>query len=84
MRGLDNAILLKTDSSAAKSFAARRGLGTMRHMEARYLWLQTEVLKQTVVVSKVRGEEKPADPFTKYLAERDISKCLEHMNIARR
>ena len=82
MQGLDNAILLKTDSSAAKSFAARRGLGKMRHMEARYLWLQTEVLKQTVVVCKFRGDENPADLLTKYSAERDISKCLERMNIA--
>ena len=82
MRGMDNTILLKTDSSAATYFAARRGLGKMRHMEARYLWMQREVLKRTVVVCKVRGDENPADLLTKYLGERDISKCLGHMNIA--
>jgi hypothetical protein len=78
----DKEITLETDSSAAKSFAARRGLGKMRHMDARYLWLQGEVLKKTVKVLKVKGEENPADLMTKYLCERDICKCLKHMNLA--
>eukprot|EP00973_Karenia_brevis_P071933 9995113-Karenia_brevis.AAC.1 len=34
---------LGTDSSAAKSFVCRRGLGKMRHLEIRDLWLQKEV-----------------------------------------
>jgi hypothetical protein len=82
MKGLDEKIMLETDSSAAKSFAARRGLGKMRHMETRYLWLQGEVLKKKVVVSKVKGDENPADLMTKYLSEKDISKCLHKMNVA--
>jgi hypothetical protein len=81
MIGLDKEITLWTDSSAAKSFAARRGLGKMRHMEVRYLWLQSEVLKQAVKVCKVKGEDNPADLMTKYLAERDIAKCLDRMGI---
>ena len=32
-----------TDSSAAKSFVSKRGLGRMRHLELRDLWLQREV-----------------------------------------
>ena len=80
--GLSEEIILWTDSSAAKSFATRRGLGKMRHMEARYLWLQGEVLKKTVKVLKVKGEENPADLMTKYLSERDIFKCLKQMNLA--
>ena len=36
-------IWLGTDSSAAKSFVCRRGLGRMRHLEIRDLWLQKEV-----------------------------------------
>ena len=32
-----------TDSSAAKSYVSRRGLGKMRHLELRDLWLQREV-----------------------------------------
>ena len=81
MVGLDKEIKLWTGSSAAKSFAAKRGLGKMRHMEVRYLWLQSEVLKQAVKVCKVKGKDNPAYLMTKYLAERDIAKCLDRMGI---
>ncbi len=40
LKGMDEPITMTTDSSAAKSLASRRGLGRMRHMETRLLWLQ--------------------------------------------
>ena len=40
---LSNVVRLGTDSSAAKSFVNRWGLGKMRHLEIRDLWLQNEV-----------------------------------------
>eukprot|EP00973_Karenia_brevis_P063507 8826405-Karenia_brevis.AAC.1 len=40
---LSSVVQLGTDSSAAKSFVCRRGLGKMRHLEIRDLWLQKEV-----------------------------------------
>ena len=40
MGKLNPNLVLDTDSSAAKSFVARRGLGRMRHIEVRDLWLQ--------------------------------------------
>ena len=58
--GLSNVVYLGTDSSAAKSFVSRRGLGKMRHLEIRDLWLQKEVLEGKVSVSKVKGLENPA------------------------
>ena len=36
-------VVLSTDSASAKSFASRRGLGRMRHIEAKELWLQETV-----------------------------------------
>ena len=42
-RGLCNMVRLSTDSSAAKSFVSRRGLGRMRHLQIRDLWLQKEI-----------------------------------------
>ena len=41
--GLSNVVQLGTDSSAAKSFMCRTGLGKMRHLEIRDLWLQKEI-----------------------------------------
>ena len=40
---MSSVIRLGTDSSAAKSFVRRRGLGRMRHIDVRDLWLQKEV-----------------------------------------
>ena len=74
-------LVLGTDSSAAKSFVSRRGLGKMRHLEVRDLWLQEEVLKGKVKVEKIPGESNPADLMTKFLGWRDIGKRLEGMGI---
>ena len=59
--------LLCTDSSAAKSFSSRRGLGKMRHIDVKHLWLQDLVKKGEIRLAKVLGDQNPADLFTKYL-----------------
>ena len=43
--GLSVRMFVCTDSAAAKSFASTRGLGRMRHIEVRELWLQELVQK---------------------------------------
>ena len=76
-------LVMRTDSSAARSFVGRRGLGRMRHIEVRELWLQEEVLKGRVRVEKVPGEENPADLMTKFLSEREILGRLGRMGMRR-
>ena len=78
---LENVIHLGTDSSAAKSFVSRRGLGRMRHLDIRDLWLQKEVGEGKVVVSKLLGTENPADLMTKVLGIKDIEERLRGMGI---
>eukprot|EP00973_Karenia_brevis_P020664 2837740-Karenia_brevis.AAC.1 len=53
------------DSKAAKSFVCRRGLGKMRHIEIRDLWLQKVVYDGKLAVEKIPGVENPADLMTK-------------------
>ena len=53
----------------------------MRHLEIRDMWLQQEVLNKRVVVSKVAGEENPADLMTKILGLADIISRRDHLNI---
>ena len=74
-------IILYTDSTAAKSFASRRGLGKMRHIETRELWLQESVNKKDVLLKKVQGEDNPADLMTKYLQAKDITKHVRSLGI---
>ena len=82
--GLSNVIKLGTDSSAAKSFVCRRGLGRMRHLEIRDLWLQKEVSEGRLEVSKVLGTENPADLMTKVLTLDEIISRLGGMNLEMR
>ena len=70
-----------TDSSAAKSFVSRRGLGKMRHLELRDLWLQREVGDGKVVVKKILGAENPADAMTKFLNVQLLQDRLRRLSI---
>ena len=78
---MSNVVRLGTDSSAAKSFVSRRGLGKMRHLEIRDLWLQKEVNEGKVEVSKLRGDSNPADLMTKVLGVREIEVRLRDLSI---
>ena len=80
-RELSNVVHLGTDSSAAKSFVCRRGLGKMRHLEIRDLWLQKEVMDGKLEVSKIRGDENPSDLMTKILGIKEIKERLKGMSI---
>ena len=74
-------IQLFTDSSAAKSFVSRTGLGRMKHLEIRDLWLQREVGLGKVLVNKVEGPRNPADLLTKYLKRWEIELRLKLMGL---
>ena len=63
--GIKCDVVLRTDSSAAKGIASRRGLGRIRHMELAELWLQEKVATGTIQVRKVKGSENLADALTK-------------------
>ena len=59
-------VRISTDPSVAKSFVATRGLGKMRHLEVKFLWLQEIVQMGKVRVEKVSGATSIADALTKY------------------
>ena len=65
--GVEVKIRLRTDASAAKGIASRRGLGKIRHLEVHQLWLQEKVNNREIEVMKVKGEGNLADALTKPL-----------------
>ena len=54
-----------TDSSAAKAIATRAGVGQVRHLDTRSLWLQAEVKQGPLVMLKVGTEDNLADIGTR-------------------
>ena len=61
-------IRLRLDSSAAKAVCQRIGVGRIRHLEVRSLWLQSKVRDKEIVVFKQDGETNISDIGTKNLA----------------
>ena len=79
--GISPVVEASTDSSAAKSFVSKRGLGKMRHLELRDLWLQREVGECKVVIHKVAGDRNPADVTTKFLSRSALQEKLGLLNL---
>ncbi len=44
-----------TDSDTGRSVASRRGLGRLRHVELKYLWVQEVVRAGRVILKRVKG-----------------------------
>ncbi len=69
--GITIPVRVWTDSSATLGICGRQGLGRLRHIDTQCLWIQQRVRDGTIQLFKVRGEENPADLFTKHLVCRD-------------
>ena len=69
------------DSSAAKSMSARIGLGRVRHMEVKFLWLQEVVKDKRVEGKKIPGACNPADALTKPKSYHEVAELLEDMGV---
>ena len=72
-------VQMNTDSSVAKSFVSTRGLGKMRHLEVKILWLQECVQRGRISVGKVSGRSNIADALTKYQGVGRLCElCIPH------
>ena len=74
-------ILVWSDASAARAVAARRGLGKLRHLHTRFLWLQESVAMKAVSMRKIPGTENPADVLTKALPWPQIAGHMERLGL---
>ena len=76
-------IILCTDSSAAKGIASRRGVGKVKHLETRTLWIQEHVGSGSIQLRKVCGQFNVADIATKYLSSGRVSELLKQLPLVR-
>ena len=58
--GLEIELMIWSDSAACDGICNRTGLGSIKHMDARLLWLQDAVGRERARVGKVRGDGGPA------------------------
>ena len=62
--GVDADVEVLSDSSAARAFASRRGLGHMRRVATRYLLLQEWVCRRELAVKRVGTLDNRSDFLT--------------------
>ena len=78
----DNLIVkLIGDSAAARGIQTRRGAGKVRHLEAKYLWLQAKTQDGTLQVASVGTKWNVADLGTKALSKCRIKFLLNLLSV---
>ena len=81
--GLDLALSVHADSSAAIGICRRSGIGRVRHLAVGQLWVQAHLRAGAFALYKVRGEHNPADLCTKHLARPILDRLLALAGVAR-
>ena len=79
--GLRTRSVLHTDASAAIGIVRRAGLGKLRHLNARYIWLQDHLRGGLMDVHKVAGVANAADLVTKHLGPGKAKDHLEAIGV---
>ena len=74
---LEFGMVVHSDSSTSLSIASRRGLGKLRHVQTRYLWLQQMTNEKRITLKKILGTKNSSDLFTKIMAWPLISKYMQ-------
>eukprot|EP00971_Amphidinium_carterae_P035754 703652-Amphidinium_carterae.1 len=69
-------IQLRSDSTAGIGMASRLGLGRMKHVQIRFLWLQSYTRDKTIEIEKESTERNLADLGTKPLDSGRFYKLL--------
>ena len=78
--GEDCSLQLHLDSSAAIGICRRTGVGRVRHLDTRLLWIQELVRDGRLEVGKVAGTENPADLMTKHLSAECIFEHCQRLS----
>ena len=63
--GQEARLTLHIDSTSGKAIASRTGVGKVRHMDTRYLWLQEVKKSGKLNMKNILGTVNPADVLTK-------------------
>ena len=75
--GFTFSVVCETDASAGRAMATRRGVGRVRHLDARLLWLQQMCAEDVVQVRARPGKHNEADLGTKMVDLRRMTSLLK-------
>ena len=72
---------LLTDSSSARQLAARQGVGKIKHISAKILWIQTLVQEKAIFLFQISTVWNVADAGTKVLSSKRLRLLLPELGV---
>lgn len=69
------------DNTAAQSLCRRRGVGKIRHLEAKDLWIQDKVEKKELMLGRVPTADNMSDIGTKYVPAVILDRHLKALHL---
>ena len=81
LSGKETKIYLYTDSSGARGILQRKGVGRLRHLSCRILWLQNLIGVGIIKLSAVSGSTNPADIGTKRLTANRLRSLMSLLGL---
>ncbi|CAK0790038.1 unnamed protein product [Prorocentrum cordatum] len=79
--GIEVRLVVASDSAAARGMAQRRGVGKVRHLELRYLWMQERIRLQMFELVKEDARKMVADILTKYVDKDSTATHLHELSL---
>ena len=79
--GMPLKIVVRTDSSANRAMMSRLGVGEVRHLEVKTLWIQELIHARKIFVENIKGERNVADIGTKPLNKEEFEKCRSELGL---
>ena len=74
-------ITVRSEATAAIGIASRKGIGQIRHLDVRDLWILDKVRSKQVGFKTVLGADNPADVFTKYVERSIIQNAMSTVHV---
>ena len=82
--GTPLALKLRTDASAAVGILSRQGVGRVKHLQVRQLWMQERVHEGDLKLIKIPRAVNYSDVMTHHSTEREGEEHMRGLNIVRR
>ena len=80
--GMGADLVVRTDSSSGLAVGSRRGLGRLRHVQTRFMWVQQRVQEGDLRLKKEPGDTNVSDALTKPLDEKLMTNLMTKMGYA--
>ena len=74
-------IVMNTDATVARAFVHRKGVGRMKHLDVRHMWLQELMSQGAYSARKIPREINPSDMLTHTPTAADLLKFLPMIGI---